>query len=210
MDVAAVPDADRLRDHWWWRPGWHADTRMLTWILSFEGETAVHRMAEQVQESLRAIPALEPVPVPWLHLTLTAFGDVTEVSDDCVRQAINAAHEHLAGVESLPLDFSRVVVYAESVVLVPDASPALGALRDALAESVREVRGTGAPTVSSTFAPHVSVAYVHRPARGLDVVEALAHENVDPLPGVHPTLSLVEMTRSERLYRWRQVSAFPL
>lgn len=210
MDVAAVPDADTLRDHWWWRPGWTTDTRMLTWILSFEGETALHRMAEDVQASLTGIPALEPVPVPWLHLTLTAFGDVTEVSDDCVRQAINAAHAHLAGVDSLPLDFSRVVVFAESVVLVPDTTPALSALRDALVDSVRDVRGAATPTSSATFVPHVSVAYVNRPARGFEVVDALARDTPDGVTGVHPTLSLVEMSRAERLYRWRQISAFPL
>ena len=42
MLVESVPDAAQLRDHWWLRPGWRPDTRMLSWYLTFEGETALH------------------------------------------------------------------------------------------------------------------------------------------------------------------------
>ena len=51
----------------------------------------------------------------------------------------------IAVLGSLELAFTRTVVLAESVVLCPDESPGLNGLRTALQESVRQVRGAGAP-----------------------------------------------------------------
>lgn len=210
MLVESVPDAAQLRDHWWPRPGWGPDTHMLAWHLTFEGETALHRLAQSAQQALADISILAPVPPEWLHLSLTAFGATTDVTEDCVRQAINAAHRHIAVLGSLELSFSRAVVFAESIVLCPDDSPGLRGLRRALQESVRQVRGTGAPVDLDEFVPHVSVAYASGPASGADVVEALESAGLPDVGPVHPTLTLVDMHRGGRLYRWRPVSAFPL
>lgn len=210
MLVESVPDAAQLRDHWWLRSGWRPDTRMLSWYLTFEGETSLHELARQAQAALAGIDVLDPVPPEWLHLSLAAFGATDDVTEDCVRQAINAAHERISALGSLELSFSQAVVYAESVVLCPDDSPGLSALRAALLESVRQVRGEGAPADGGDFAPHLSVAYAHGPAAGADVVQALALANLPPVEGVHPTLTLAEVHRDGRLYRWRPVSAFPL
>ena len=210
MHVDSVPDAVQLRDHWWLRPGWAPETRMLAWHLTFEDANALHGLAEQAQQALSGIPALDPVPTEWLHLSLAAFGATTDVTEDCVRQAINAAHQCIAGLGSLELSFSRTVVFAESVVLCPDDSPGLRGLRSDLQESVRQVRGAGAPVDLDAFVPHVSVAYASGPATGADVVRALESADLPDVTPVRPTLTLAEMRRDHRLYRWRPVSAFPL
>ena len=75
---------------------------------------------------------------------------------------------------------------------------------------MRQVRGSGAPLDLDAFVPHVSVAYAKGPAVGSDVVDALQSAALPDASGVHPTLTLVEMHRDGRLYRWRPVSAFPL
>jgi 2'-5' RNA ligase len=210
MLVETVPDAAQLRDHWWLRPGWAPDSRMLAWHLTFEGENALHGLAQEVQRALGGFDVLDPVPPEWLHLSLATFGATTDVTDDCIRQAINAAHEHISVLGSLQLAFTRTVVFAESVVLCPDDSPGLRTLRSALQDSVRQVRGSGAPVDPDAFAPHVSVAYASGPAAGTDVAAALASAGLPDVGYVHPTLTLVEMHRDGRLYRWRPVSAFPL
>jgi 2'-5' RNA ligase len=210
MLVESVPDAAQLRDHWWLRSGWRPDTRMLSWYLTFEGETSLHALAQQAQSALAGIDALDPVPAEWLHLSLADFGATDDVTEDCVRQAINAAHEHISVLGSLELSFSQTVVFAESVVLRPDDSPGLGVLRAALLESVRQVRGAGAPAEAGDFIPHLSVAYAHGPAAGADVVRALESANLPAVESVRPTLTLAEVHRDGRLYRWRPVSAFPL
>jgi 2'-5' RNA ligase len=208
--VESVPDAAQLRDHWWLRPGWAPDTTMLAWHLTFEGEDALHRAAVDAQRALAGIEVLDPVPPEWLHLSLVTFGARADVTDDCVRQAINAAHEHTSALESLELAFTRTVVLAESVVLSPDDSPGLHSLRSALQESVRQVRGAGAPADPAGFVPHVSVAYANGPARGSDVVTALQSAALPDVHSVRPTLTLADMRRDGRLYRWHPVSAFPL
>lgn len=210
MLIESVPDADQLRDHWWLRPGWQPDTRMLAWHLTFEGEAGLHRLAQDAQRALAGFGVLDPVPTEWLHLSLATFGDTTEVTDDCVRQAINAAHEHIAVLGSLELSFTTTVVFAESVVLCPDDSPGLRGLRSALQDSVTEVRGFGSPDDLDPFVPHVSVAYANGPGSGADVVRALKGAALPDVTPVRPTLTLAEMHRDERLYRWRPVSAFPL
>jgi 2'-5' RNA ligase len=210
MHVESVPDAAQLRDHWWLRPTWVAGSPMLAWHLTFEGEDALHGVALQAQQALSGIPVLEPVPTEWLHLSLASFGATADVTEDCVRQAINAAHEHIADLDPLELAFSRAVVFAESVVLCPDVSPGLHGLRSALQESVRQVRGAGAPADLDAFVPHVSVAYASGTAPGADVVRALETAALPDVTPVRPTLTLVEMRLVDRLYRWRPVSAFPL
>ena len=210
MLVETVTDAAQLRDHWWTRPGWPRGTGMLAWHLTFEGETALHRLALDAQRAVAGFAALDPVPPEWLHLSLATFGTTTDVTDDCIRQAINAAHQQLTALDPLELSFSRTVVFAESVVLRPDDSPALDGLRTSLQESVRQVRGDAAPLEPAAFVPHVSVAYANGPASGTEVVESLASAGLPDARAVHPTLTLVEMHRDDRLYYWRPVSAFPL
>lgn len=210
MRIEFVPDAAQMRDHWWLRPGWLPDTRMLAWHLTFEGVAALHLRARQAQRALSGIAALDPVPPEWLHLSLADFGAAEDVTEDCVRQGIKAAHEHIAAIGPLELRFSRTVVFAESVVMLPDDSPGLARLRAALQDSVRQVRGGAAPLEGKAFAPHVSVAYANGTTDGSDVVRALASAGLDDVKPVHPTLTLVEMHRDGRLYRWRPISAFPL
>jgi 2'-5' RNA ligase len=210
MLIESVPDAAQMRDHWWLRPGWQPGTRMLAWHLTFEGESALHTRAQEAQRALAGFDTLDPVPPEWLHLSLADFGAADEVTEDCVRQAINAAHEHIAAIGPLELRFSRTVVFAESVVMMPDESSGLAQLRTSLQESVRQVRGAGAPPTGDNFSPHVSVAYANGTTDGSDVLRALETAGLDDVTPVHPTLTLVELHRAGHLYRWRPVSAFPL
>ena len=210
MLIESVPDAEELREHWWWRPGWRPDTRMLAWHLTFEGESSLHGLARRLQGALAGVDVLDPVPPEWLHLSVAEFGATDDFTDDCVRQAINAAHECISGLGTLELTFTRVVVFAESVVVLPAKSPALASLRRGLRDSVVQVRGPGAPPDSTPFAPHVSVAYAHGPAPGAAVVRALQEAAPADVGPVRPTLTLAETHRVGRQYQWRAVSAFPL
>lgn len=210
MLVERTPDAGQLRDHWWWRPGWSPGSRHLQWHLTFEGQRELHDAVTAVQGALAGFDVLEPVPLPWLHLTLAGFGEVTAVTEDCVRQVINAAHERLAAAPRVDLEFSHVTVYAESVVLTPEPSAGLAAVQALVEESGRHVLGQEAPGISLPFAPHLSAAYCSGPVSGERVVAALAAIGDLAPVRVTPTLSLVEVERDGRAYTWRLVSAFPL
>lgn len=209
MRAEIVPDASRMRDHWWWREDWQPGSRHLQWYLTFEDAEPLHRLTTAMHKALAPFPALEAVALPWLHLTLAGFGSTTAVGEDQVRDVINAAHERLGAQPDLALTFAAAVVYAESVVLTPQPGPELPSLQRVLEESGRAVLGREAPGITVPFAPHLSVAYAAGDVDGRAVREALEEVDAEPVL-VRPTLSLVEVTRDDHQYTWRLVSAFPL
>jgi hypothetical protein len=47
--VTVLDASGRMRNHWWWRPGWRVGRRMCTWHATFEGHPALHGLAERYQ-----------------------------------------------------------------------------------------------------------------------------------------------------------------
>ena len=91
-------DAERMRDHWWWRPGWRPGRRMYTWHFTFDGQTALHELVDAYQERLAGLPGLDPIPRQWLHLTTQGIGFTDEVPDADIEAIIEASRERLADV----------------------------------------------------------------------------------------------------------------
>ncbi len=206
--IESVPDAAQMRDHWWWRPGWAVGSRQLAWHLTFEGQSALHRLAHRVQSGLADYPTLDPVPTPWLHLTLTSIGPAADVGEDDVASIIRRVRTRMAGRPPLRLACPRILLLAESVCLVPEPTDDLAALRADVADDVRSVLPDG-PRGSHAFLPHVSLAYANGPQDGLGVIEALHGLAVQPVVDVSATLSLIEIHRDSRRYEWRTLAALP-
>jgi 2'-5' RNA ligase superfamily len=70
---------DRMRCHWWWRPGWRAGRRYYTWHLTFAHAADLHALVRRYHAALAGIPALDPVPPAGLHLTMQGVGFEDEV-----------------------------------------------------------------------------------------------------------------------------------
>lgn len=122
MRIAVPPDVTATADHWYWRPGWAPGRRMVTFHLTWENADAVGALAAAVAPALATVPALDPVPVPWLHLTMTGVGFTDEVSDAAlaaVAEPVFAAWKRFGAVE---LVIEDVLVARESVMLTPAAS----------------------------------------------------------------------------------------
>ncbi len=201
MIVESVPEADELRDHWWWRPGWHPGSRFLAWHLTFEAQAGLHRAVRAYQDALAPFDALDPVPVRWLHLTMAGIGHLTDLPTDRPASIVASAERWHGRLVPPTLSFSRVLVLAESVCLVPDQVDELANLADAL---TGDVPGSAA---ARGFLPHLSLAYVNGPQPGAPVVDALKDVAVQRLSGVAPTLSLIELHRDNRVYEWRTLVA---
>lgn len=90
-------DEERMRDHWWWRPGWRPGRRMYTWHFTFDGQTALHELVNAYQERLAGLPSLDPIPRQWLHLTTQSIGFTDEVSDSDIDAIVKASRELLGG-----------------------------------------------------------------------------------------------------------------
>ena len=88
-----------MREHWW-RPGWRPGRRMYAWHVTFGDQPAVQDLAARARGLLRDVPWLEPVPGPWLHLTMQGIGFVDEVAADDLAAVTAAARSRLAAVST--------------------------------------------------------------------------------------------------------------
>lgn len=87
---ASYARLDRIRDHWYWRPGWRIGRSFYTWHLTFADAGNLHRLADTVRTTLD-LPILSPVPDDGLHLTIQGFGFADEVNDGDLSAVIDAA-----------------------------------------------------------------------------------------------------------------------
>jgi hypothetical protein len=102
--------AAELRDHWWWRPGWHVGTRFYAWHITFDDATELQRLVDYWQHRLRPFDMLDLIPREWLHLTTQGVGMVEDVPDELRDQLASAVRRSLAGRAVVTVQFSRPVV----------------------------------------------------------------------------------------------------
>ncbi len=206
---------DRMRDHWWWRPGWSVGVRQYTWHVTFEDGAALHRTAGTIAASLARFPALDPVPLRWLHLTVDGVGFEHEVSR---RQLDEIAERVATGVNRVvwpPLRFTSLSVGAEGVSLGDNAGrlDGLASVRSILSDASDQVLRGGVPAVgrADTFWPHVSLAYSHGGESQGAVADALRQVDV----GTHveagaARLTLMKLHRDLRCYEWEVIHQIPI
>jgi 2'-5' RNA ligase len=212
-DLPPGQHAEEMRDHWWWRPGWHVGQRALTWHLTFEGQTDLHRLVERYHEALAPFPGLEPVPVPWLHLTMQGVGFASDVSTEDTARIEEAARERLANLSAPALTFGRVIVADEAIVLPLDkeGDDAVRAVRTAIREGIGAVWGAdNVPENSSHYRPHVSVAYSNRTQDAAPVVNAVMEAGEQTVRLDVTTASLIAIHRDRKVYEWEVVAEVPI
>jgi len=201
MRPSAWPSAERLSNHWTWRPDWSCDRPCLWWYLTFRGAPQLRRAAEQLQGPL-ARAGLDVIPSLWLHLTLCEVGFADGVDDARSDAVVAEARRRLAGHRPLSLTLGPVETLPGAVVLTATPLGALRALRRQLLLATASVTELppGQPS-DAAFWPHVSLAYVNREARRAEALRGI--------PG-HTTLqvdvgqvTLAAVTRRERHYQWR-------
>jgi 2'-5' RNA ligase len=201
--------ATELRDHWWWRPGWHVGTRFYAWHITFDDAPDLHQLADFWQDRLRAFDYLDLIPHRWLHLTMQGIGMVEDVPDETRDRIVAAVRQRLAELSPVHVTFHRPVVRAEAIAMPPNPSSAVDAIRRAVRAGMAEIIGTNAlPERADGFQPHVSLAYVNRRQSASAVVEAI--ENADePAEAASPIThaSLIEMHRDNRMYEWRTIAS---
>jgi len=205
-----------MRDHWWWRPGWHAGRRFYTWHVTFDEETvgqgraALHRLARAYQAHL-ALPGLDLVPCAWLHLTMQGVGFVDEVSDQDIARIAEAARSRCARLPPVTVTIGPARLRPEAVGLYVAPAEPVRQVRSAIRAAIGEVWGADhVPENEDEFTPHVSLAYSNAdgPAEPLAAVLAT-------LPPASATVTiraaqLIVLRRDEHVYRWATRATVPL
>jgi 2'-5' RNA ligase len=196
-------------DHWWWRPGWALGARGYAFHLTFQDQPALHAHADAYRRVLAHIPALDPVPDPWLHLTMQGIGLRGEVDEAEVGAIAAAATRRLADLPAFELTFGAPVFTPEATRFEPQPSGHVSGIRDAVRAAIGEV-WPGVPEPHRGFVPHVTIGYGNRIAPADPILEALKASRIGSA-GVRITAAeLILLGRDEGMYTWETVARMGL
>ncbi|WP_218061776.1 2'-5' RNA ligase family protein [Planobispora rosea] len=200
----------RMRDHWWWRPGWRVGRRMYTFHTTFDDQPELHRLVTAYQTALDGLGGLDIIPLKWLHLTMQGIGFTDEVSTDDVDAIAAAVTSRLKAMEPVELTFTRPVTDPEALQFHVQPAEGIREVRRAVRAGIAEVWGADRIPDPEEWTPHVSIAYsnsdgpVEPYAKALDGVEA------EPVTVRVSQIQLIVIDRDERLYRWDTHIGVPL
>ncbi len=197
-----------LRDHWWWRPGWKVGTRFYTWHLTFGDAPELHGLVAAYQDALSGIAGLDPVPREWLHLTMQGVGHVEEVGRETIEGIVEGVRGRLAELPAVRVEFQRLVIGAEALVLPALPSGAVEQIRTAIRAAMAE--WIAVPEKADGFRPHVTVAYSSSERSAAEVVAALWAVSVAAVSCSISSASLIELHRDRRMYEWRTIAELPV
>jgi 2'-5' RNA ligase len=202
---------DRMRDHWWWRPGWRAGRRLYTWYVTFEDAADLHRLAGVYQQRIFA-PTLDPVPAEGLHLTLQTVGFTDEVPDTDVHAIAAQAASRCAGLAPFTVTLGPTYADPETVLLRVTPWEPVEQLRLATREAIGAVWGQDrVPGLTAGFHPHVTLFYSNADADPAPLRTVLADLPDPPLVTVTiHAAKLIRLDRDQHIYRWTTVASTPL
>jgi 2'-5' RNA ligase len=213
---APVPHVDRMRDHWWWRPGWQAGRRFYTWHITFDEDTvgqdraALHRLVCDYQAHL-GMPGLDLVPLEWLHLTMQGVGFVDEVSDQDIARIAEAARSRCAHLPPVTVALGPARLRPEAVGLYVVPEEPVGQVRAAIRAAVAEVWGIDrVPELEGGFTPHVSLAYSNMDGPAEPLAAMLAKLPPASVMVTIRAAQLIVLGRDDHVYRWTTRATVPL
>jgi 2'-5' RNA ligase len=170
----------------------------------FHDQPAVRELAAAAQERLVGLPALDMVPLQWLHVTTYIAPFVDEMADRQATAMVDEARRLLGNVEPIPVTLGRLLYHPQAVTVAIEPLGALDPVLDAVRAATRSV-GCEGHTDTNPWLPHVSVAYSNGPGPYAPIVAALGRQ----LPNVEVTItsvSLVAQAQVGRTWQWRRVA----
>lgn len=207
---AGVQHAQRVRDHWWWRPGWHRVRRFYTWHVTFEDADDVHRLVREYQSRLD-VPGLDLVPLQWLHLTMQGVGFTDEVTEREADEVVRAAHGRCARLSPFTLTLGPARVDPEAIMLEAAPGEPVRQLRDSLRVAIADTWGPDSvPESAEGFTPHVSLAYINTEGSASPLIDAVESVGAQPAQITIRAADLIVLDRDARLYRWNRYATAAL
>ncbi|HEY6738003.1 MAG TPA: 2'-5' RNA ligase family protein, partial [Actinopolymorphaceae bacterium] len=122
----SVPE--RVRNHWWWRPGWRAGRPIYSWHFILPSDETIRAHAAAYQEVLSAYDVLDIVPLEWLHMTTQDVCFADEISDADRDAMVEDVRGRLRSHEPFTVTFGAPTVWTEGVVLLPEPNAPFAAV----------------------------------------------------------------------------------
>lgn len=203
-------DRNSLTDHWWWRPGWQVGTRFYAWHITQGDQPGVHELAQRYRDAVSTVATLDPIPDPWLHMTVQGVGDVKDVNIAALDFVTLRVAERLQSLAPITTSYRRAHIADEGLLLPPDDPEAFVEVRRAIRAGITDALGE-CPEPEDGFLPHVSVAYSNADADAAPIRAALDQaEPTTPSTATYTQVSLIRMHRDHRMYEWETLRAVPL
>jgi 2'-5' RNA ligase len=197
------PGSARLGDHTTWRPEWTSCRPLLWWYLTFDRLPVV---ADHATRTAAALERLEHVDVPpreWLHLTLCEVGFRGEVDEAQMDDGVARVRQAMRDARPLDVELGPVNTLQDAVVLEAHPFEALRAVRATVRTEMAEAGLAPPQPGEEQFWPHVTIGYLNAAADHDGLVEAIGHTGSETSSVTVDRLELVEVTRTDRHYRWR-------
>jgi 2'-5' RNA ligase len=196
-----------MRNHWWWRPGWHVGRSFYTWHLTVGDDPEVRQLAADYAELLGKLPMLDPVPTRWLHLTTQGVGFTDEVDQADLERIITATRARCAGLAPITVMLGPARFDPEGFYLPVTPLDPLVELRDALRDAIGDVWGSeNVPESAAGFRPHVTLGYSNSAGPAEPISEAFSGYPQHAALTTITTVSLINLNRDDQEYRWSDVA----
>ena len=202
-------DAEGVRSHWWWRPGWGVGTRFYAWHVTLDGQDGLHRVVDGYQRELASIGEIDLIPREWLHLTMQGVGFVDDVDEQALAEIAEAVRIRLGEMEPVVVRLGPVVIRPEAIAMVPMPFEPVQAIRRAIREAMAVVLDD-VPEKAEGYQPHVSIGYVNADGDAAPIREALDRADVEDAEVTIGRVSFIEMHRDRRMYEWRTIRLLEL
>ena len=209
-----VTDAERMRDHWWWRPGHRSGRHYHACHFAMGRHRELAGLVRTYQKALEPFTGLDLIPLPWLHLTMQPVGFLDEVGAEELRRLWPVLGQELAAVPAPLVTLHRPVVRAEAIYLPAVPAEPILAVRLAVRKAIGEVLGPQRVPESADqvagFRPHVSIAYANTGQDARPVAAALAAVVTEPVLITLDQVELMRFHRDNRMYEWRSAEPLPI
>lgn len=197
---------DHLGNHWQ-RPGWTEGRRSYHWLLTFERDSDLHALTAQCQAPFRDLPQFDLIPLEGLHLTLQRVAFTDELPASSLPSVLAAVRHRCHNMTPFRLQIGWLAGSTGAIRFT--ALPVTPVIK------VRAMTATPMNTQvdvprhlptcpTEEFWPHVSIAYsnsIQTVAPVISQIEALRH--LPPAEVLVTSLTLVELRREGRMYRWQ-------
>jgi hypothetical protein len=207
--MRAIGPGDHMRNHWWWRPGWHAGRKMYTWHITFNDQPPLHQLVKAYQAPLTSLGGLDLIPIRWLHLTTQGVAFTDEISWEEMARIIEAARKRLTAQRPVSLTAGPAFVDPEAIMLELPSASRLYPVRDKIRAAIAEVRGGANVPETDEWNPHISIAYSNSDGTAAPYMEALRSVTHPPVDLTISAIHLIELSRDTHLYQWTTKAEIP-
>lgn len=219
----SLDDPDAIREHDWeaflavaqlenhWdRAGWTPGRRSYHWFLTFDDEPALHDLARRCQQHLD-LPQLDRIGISSLHLTLGRIAFTDQIDRRQATSVAARARQRCAGIVPFDVEVGPLAGSAGAVRFSVAPWGELTALQRQLTGATHDVLGDLAVTDTSSFRPHVTIAYANSAIEPREIHRRVRlTRELSPVRVRVSTACLVELRRDDQAYGYEVIESVRL